>query len=49
MTSKYKSSEFVVYVPTGDNTIYITRSGAFIKFEYFDGDTDQIIKKIKSI
>ncbi len=49
MTSKYNPSEFVVYEPTGDKTIYITRSGAFIKFEYFIGDTECIIKQIKKI
>jgi hypothetical protein len=35
--------------PDSDNVIYITCSGAFIKFEYFDGDTESIIKKIKKI
>jgi hypothetical protein len=49
MTSKYKPSDFIIYVPTGKKSIYITRSGAFIKFEYFNGETEQIVKYIKKI
>ena len=49
MSSKYKPTEFIIYEPIGDNDIYITRSGAFVKFEYFNGEIEAIVKKIKLI
>jgi hypothetical protein len=51
MTSKYKPTEFIIYEPIGDvnKQIYITRSGAFIKFVYIKGSVEKVVKKIKAI